>query len=175
MLWPRCCRWLRAKCGDCSSPQAQIGSPVSGIQGSDPFPAMSYLAKRMGVLAMRVCCTPDRAEYPQQSGKCMHLSLLAVARLATAAPSALPMMMAGSFTSQASAIHSSRSSATLSDASAIASPVTCCATTFDTLELSCHRRVSARRCRDARGSFATLGGQPTRRRGPLRAARVGRV
>src|SRR5262249_60315935 len=36
----------------------------NGIQGSDPFPAMSYLAKRMGVLAMRVCCTPDRAKYP---------------------------------------------------------------------------------------------------------------
>lgn len=36
----------------------------NGIQGSDPFPAMSYLANRMGVLAMRVCCTPDRAKYP---------------------------------------------------------------------------------------------------------------
>src|SRR5262249_61480402 len=36
----------------------------NGIQGSDPFPAMSYLAKRMGALAMRVCCTPDRAKYP---------------------------------------------------------------------------------------------------------------
>lgn len=36
----------------------------NGIQGSDPFPAMSYLATRMGVLAMRVCCTPDRAKYP---------------------------------------------------------------------------------------------------------------
>ena len=36
----------------------------NGIQGSDPFPAMSYLAKRMGVFAMRVCCTPDHAKYP---------------------------------------------------------------------------------------------------------------
>ena len=36
----------------------------NGTQGSDPFPAMSYLAVRMGVLAMRVCCTPERAEYP---------------------------------------------------------------------------------------------------------------
>ena len=25
---------------------------------------MSYLAERMSVLAMRVCCTPDRAKYP---------------------------------------------------------------------------------------------------------------
>ena len=29
----------------------------SGIQGSDPFPAMSYLARQVGVLAMRVCST----------------------------------------------------------------------------------------------------------------------
>ncbi|HEV3256984.1 MAG TPA: hypothetical protein VG013_08910 [Gemmataceae bacterium] len=29
----------------------------SGIQGSDPFPVMSYLAQRLGVLAMRVCST----------------------------------------------------------------------------------------------------------------------
>ena len=36
----------------------------NGIQGSDPFPAMSYLAEQMGVLAMRVCCTPERAKYP---------------------------------------------------------------------------------------------------------------
>lgn len=36
----------------------------NGIQGSDPFPAMSYLAGRMGVLAMRVCCAPDGALYP---------------------------------------------------------------------------------------------------------------
>lgn len=36
----------------------------NGIQGSDPFPAMSELATRMGVLAMRVCCTPERAMYP---------------------------------------------------------------------------------------------------------------
>lgn len=36
----------------------------NGIQGSDPFPAMSYLARQMDVLAMRICCTPDRAAYP---------------------------------------------------------------------------------------------------------------
>lgn len=36
----------------------------NGIQGSDPFPTMSYLAQRMGVLAMRVCCTPEAAPYP---------------------------------------------------------------------------------------------------------------
>ena len=36
----------------------------SGIDGSDPFPAMSYLAQRMGVLAMRVCCTPLAAKFP---------------------------------------------------------------------------------------------------------------
>lgn len=36
----------------------------NGIQGSDPFPAMSYLATQMGVLAMRVCCTPESAKYP---------------------------------------------------------------------------------------------------------------
>src|SRR5262245_40769873 len=36
----------------------------NGIQGSDPFPTMSFLAKRMEVLSMRVCCTPDHAQYP---------------------------------------------------------------------------------------------------------------
>ena len=36
----------------------------NGIQGSDPFPAMSYLARQMGVLAMRVCSIPDNALYP---------------------------------------------------------------------------------------------------------------
>src|SRR5436305_11629065 len=36
----------------------------NGIQGSDPFPAMSYLATRMEVLAMRVCATADLAKYP---------------------------------------------------------------------------------------------------------------
>lgn len=36
----------------------------NGIQGSDPFPAMSYLARQMSVLAMRVCCTPERTRYP---------------------------------------------------------------------------------------------------------------
>ncbi len=36
----------------------------NGIQGSDPFPAMSYLATRIGVLAMRVCSTADKAKYP---------------------------------------------------------------------------------------------------------------
>ena len=35
----------------------------NGIAGSDPFPAMSFLAGRMGVLAMRVCSTPERAMY----------------------------------------------------------------------------------------------------------------
>src|SRR5712691_2094863 len=30
----------------------------NGIQGSDPFPAMSMLAQRLNVLAMRVCSTP---------------------------------------------------------------------------------------------------------------------
>jgi hypothetical protein len=36
----------------------------NGIQGSDPSPAMCYLATRMGVLAMRVCSTTDTAKYP---------------------------------------------------------------------------------------------------------------
>lgn len=36
----------------------------NGIQGSDPFPAMSYLAGQLGVLAMRTCSTPDDALYP---------------------------------------------------------------------------------------------------------------
>jgi hypothetical protein len=36
----------------------------NGIAGSDPFPAMHYLARKMGVLGMRVCCTPDNALYP---------------------------------------------------------------------------------------------------------------
>jgi hypothetical protein len=33
----------------------------SGIQGSDPFPVMSMLAKLLRVTAMRVCVTPDGA------------------------------------------------------------------------------------------------------------------
>lgn len=36
----------------------------SGIQGSDPFPVMSYLATRLGVLSMRVCATPSEAKWP---------------------------------------------------------------------------------------------------------------
>lgn len=36
----------------------------SGIAGSDPFPAMSFLAGRMGVMAMRVCCAPTDAKWP---------------------------------------------------------------------------------------------------------------
>ena len=36
----------------------------NGLQGSDPFPTMSYLAARMGVLAMRVCSTADATRYP---------------------------------------------------------------------------------------------------------------
>jgi len=36
----------------------------NGIQGSDPFPAMSELAKRMEVLSMRVCATPPDATWP---------------------------------------------------------------------------------------------------------------
>ncbi|GFO57577.1 hypothetical protein GMSM_45840 [Geomonas sp. Red276] len=36
----------------------------SGIAGSDPSPAMSVLSKRLGVLAMRICCTPTDAKWP---------------------------------------------------------------------------------------------------------------
>jgi hypothetical protein len=36
----------------------------NGIAGSDPFFPMMNLARRMGVLAMRVCCTVERARYP---------------------------------------------------------------------------------------------------------------
>jgi len=36
----------------------------SGIQGSDPGPAMSVLAQRLGVLSMRVCSTPLGAAWP---------------------------------------------------------------------------------------------------------------
>jgi hypothetical protein len=36
----------------------------NGISGSDPFPIMSNLARKLGVLAMRVCCTPATARYP---------------------------------------------------------------------------------------------------------------
>jgi hypothetical protein len=36
----------------------------NGVQGSDPFPAMSYLSQRMGVLAMRVCSTPEALADP---------------------------------------------------------------------------------------------------------------
>ncbi len=36
----------------------------NGIAGSDPFPPMSFLARRMGVRAMRVCRAPDGARWP---------------------------------------------------------------------------------------------------------------
>jgi hypothetical protein len=36
----------------------------SGISGSDPFPAMSYLSGKLGVLAMRVCATANNAKWP---------------------------------------------------------------------------------------------------------------
>src|SRR5262245_18883779 len=31
----------------------------NGIQGSDPFPAMSFLATKLSVVAMRICHAPD--------------------------------------------------------------------------------------------------------------------
>jgi len=36
----------------------------NGIQGSDPFPAMSMLARRLHVVAMRVCSMPPAARWP---------------------------------------------------------------------------------------------------------------
>jgi hypothetical protein len=36
----------------------------NGTQGSDPFPAMSFLSQELGVLAMRVCSTPPEAIWP---------------------------------------------------------------------------------------------------------------
>lgn len=36
----------------------------NGIDGSDPFPAMSYLARTIGVEAMRICRTPPHARWP---------------------------------------------------------------------------------------------------------------
>jgi hypothetical protein len=36
----------------------------NGTQGSDPFPAMSFLATRINVLSMRVCSTGNSAAYP---------------------------------------------------------------------------------------------------------------
>jgi hypothetical protein len=36
----------------------------SGIDGSDPYPAMSLLAEKLGVLAMRVCSAPPGAQWP---------------------------------------------------------------------------------------------------------------
>lgn len=41
-----------------------VGCFQSGIDGSDPFPAMSFLAGRMQVLAMRVCSTPEGSKWP---------------------------------------------------------------------------------------------------------------
>jgi hypothetical protein len=35
----------------------------SGLSGSDPFPAMSYLSKQLGVDAMRVCVAPPSSSY----------------------------------------------------------------------------------------------------------------
>jgi len=54
----------------CSAMQRRLFVPTesdwtacfqNGIQGSDPFPAMSELAGRMNVFAMRVCATPPDA------------------------------------------------------------------------------------------------------------------
>jgi hypothetical protein len=36
----------------------------SGIQGSDPAPAMSHLTHLLGVDSMRVCCTPQQPVHP---------------------------------------------------------------------------------------------------------------
>jgi hypothetical protein len=36
----------------------------NGIRGSDPFPAMSFLARQLSVLAMRVCASPPGATWP---------------------------------------------------------------------------------------------------------------
>lgn len=36
----------------------------NGIQGSDPFPAMSVLAENLRVLSMRVCAAPPKAIWP---------------------------------------------------------------------------------------------------------------
>ena len=36
----------------------------NGIDGSDPFPAMSYLARALEVDAMRICRTPPQAPWP---------------------------------------------------------------------------------------------------------------
>ena len=36
----------------------------SGIDGSDPTPAMSVLAQQIGVIAMRVCSTHNKAKWP---------------------------------------------------------------------------------------------------------------
>jgi hypothetical protein len=36
----------------------------NGIQGSDPFPAMSLFARKLGVLAMRICRSPQAARHP---------------------------------------------------------------------------------------------------------------
>jgi len=36
----------------------------NGIAGSDPTPAMSFLAKKLHVTAMRICSTPPRAMWP---------------------------------------------------------------------------------------------------------------
>lgn len=36
----------------------------NGIDGSDPFPAMSYLARALGVESMRICRTPPGAPWP---------------------------------------------------------------------------------------------------------------
>jgi hypothetical protein len=47
-----------------ATPSEWVACFQSGIQGSDPFPAMSFLAKRMNVLGMRVCCTSPDATWP---------------------------------------------------------------------------------------------------------------
>ena len=41
-----------------------VASFQSGINGSDPFPATSYLSAQMGVVGMRVCSAPDESMWP---------------------------------------------------------------------------------------------------------------
>jgi hypothetical protein len=116
----------------------------NNIQGSDPFPARSYLAQRMEVLAMRVCCTPDDAVYPAVMWEYMRPRLVAALRhLDTDGLSPRSMTAGGGCSkSQVSDFRSKRLSTIPPTANAIVSPVKCSRGISITLGSNCSQMPS---------------------------------
>jgi hypothetical protein len=118
----------------------------NGIQGSDSFPAMSHLATRMGVLAMRVCSTPDTAKYPA-----VIWEMYAPESLGGQPPSGYRRSIAAAndggrwiFAESGQRFRLSRVHGMLSVASATDSPGRCFVTTYDSSALSYFGRIFTR-------------------------------